>query len=87
MLTKSITCNNGTTRYGFSSLELKKLFPLKAFSNLTFSVITARKVRVYNEILQRLYELFLFNPLNAELNPICHLLALLGGATIVDVSG
>jgi hypothetical protein len=25
--------------------------------------------------------------LNAELNPICHLLALLGGATIVDVSG
>jgi hypothetical protein len=25
------------------------------------------------------------NPLNAELNPICHLLALLGGATIVDV--
>jgi hypothetical protein len=27
-----------------------------------------------------------FNPLNAELNPICYLLALLGGATIVDVS-
>jgi hypothetical protein len=26
------------------------------------------------------------NPLNAELNPICHLLALLGGATRVDVS-
>jgi hypothetical protein len=26
------------------------------------------------------------NPLNAELNPICHLLALLGGATIVGVS-
>jgi hypothetical protein len=26
------------------------------------------------------------NPLNAELNPICHLIALLGGATIVDVS-
>jgi hypothetical protein len=25
------------------------------------------------------------NPLNAELNPICHLLALLGGATIVVV--
>ena len=24
-----------------------------------------------------------FNPLTAELNPICHLLALLGGATIV----
>ena len=29
----------------------------------------------------------LFLPLNAELNPICHLLALLGGATIVVVSG
>ena len=29
---------------------------------------------------------FPFNPLNAELNPICHLLALLRGATIVDVS-
>ena len=27
------------------------------------------------------------NPLNAELNPFCHLLALLGGATIVVVSG
>ena len=26
------------------------------------------------------------NPLNAELNPICHLLALLGGATILVVS-
>jgi hypothetical protein len=28
----------------------------------------------------------IFNPLNAELNPICHLLALLGGATIVVIS-
>jgi len=28
----------------------------------------------------------LFNPLKAELNPICHLLALLGCATIVVVS-
>jgi hypothetical protein len=27
-----------------------------------------------------------FNPLNAKLNLICHLLALLGGATIVVVS-
>jgi len=27
-----------------------------------------------------------FRPLNAELNPICHLLALLGSATIVVVS-
>jgi hypothetical protein len=28
----------------------------------------------------------IINPLNAELNPTCHLLALLGGATIVVVS-
>jgi hypothetical protein len=28
----------------------------------------------------------MINPLNAELNPICHLLALLGGATIIVVS-
>ena len=28
---------------------------------------------------------FYINPLNAELNPICHLLALLGGATIVVI--
>jgi hypothetical protein len=27
------------------------------------------------------------NPLNAELNTICHFFALLGGATIVDVNG
>jgi len=29
---------------------------------------------------------YIFNPLNAELNPICHLLALLGSTTIVVVS-
>jgi len=28
-----------------------------------------------------------FNPLNAELNPICHLLALLGAHHIFHVSG
>jgi len=33
-----------------------------------------------------IYSLYNINPLNAELNPICHLLALLGGATIVVVS-
>jgi hypothetical protein len=32
------------------------------------------------------YKRSLLTPLNAELNPICHLLALLGGATIVVVS-
>jgi len=29
----------------------------------------------------------LFNPLNAELNPICHLLALFGAHHIFHVSG
>jgi len=29
----------------------------------------------------------LFNPLNAELNPVCHLLALLGAHHILHVSG
>ena len=37
----------------------------------------------FGEILSVNYDI---NPLNAELNPICHLLALLGGATIVVVS-
>jgi hypothetical protein len=30
--------------------------------------------------------IFMFNPLNAELNPICHLLALLGAYLILRVS-
>jgi hypothetical protein len=46
---------------------------------VTIKVIKKKKKRLeewHNEI----------NPLNDELNPICHLLALLGGATIVVVS-
>ena len=35
---------------------------------------------------QETEQLMFLNPLNAELNPICHLLALLGGATILVVS-
>ena len=31
-------------------------------------------------------DIFNFNPLNAELNPICHLLALLGANHILHVS-
>jgi hypothetical protein len=37
-------------------------------------------------MLYEVQELFSINSLNAELNPICHLLALLGGATTVVVS-
>jgi hypothetical protein len=41
-----------------------------------FVSIKLHELTCYNEV----------NPLNAEFNPICHLLALLGGATIVVVS-
>jgi len=40
----------------------------------------------YNELRQGSSASLLFNALKAELNPICHLLALLGGATILVVS-
>jgi hypothetical protein len=39
-----------------------------------------------DSIHQLYFTLITVNPLNADLNPICHLLALLGGATIVDIS-
>ena len=45
--------------------------------------IDTRKANWVGHILCRNRHL---NPLNAELNPICHLLALLEGATIVVVS-
>ena len=44
-----------------------------------------RKIAV--SMVKKYTTLCIFNPLNAELNPICHLLALLEGASIVDVSG
>jgi len=34
----------------------------------------------------RVSNIFLFNPLNSELNPICHLLALLGAHHVFHVS-
>jgi hypothetical protein len=58
---------------------LQKL-PYK-YSALTKPVSTCCRVT----ILQRNIKMGL-KPLNAKLNPICHLLALLGGATIVVVS-
>ena len=56
------------------------------------SVVSQRCYRLHTSDVCRCFFFFLFfvnfgfNPLNAELNPICHLLALLGGATIVVVS-
>ena len=56
-----------------------------------FYVRYCRRVAAYYPCTSDLCDLYhcwslLLNPLNAELNPICHLLALLGGATIVVVS-
>jgi hypothetical protein len=38
-------------------------------------------------VFDEVYNLFDFNPLKAELNPICHLLALLGAHHIFHASG
>ena len=46
-------------------------------SSQLFAVLGIHAGRFYN---------YGFSPLNAELNPICHLLALLGGANIIVVS-
>jgi hypothetical protein len=40
--------------------------------------------KIYMTIFEDVYE---FNPVNAELNPICHLLALLGAHHILHFSG
>ena len=47
------------------------------------AVSSSRHTETRNAVVMR----NLLNPLNAELNPICHLLALLEGATVVDGSG
>ena len=57
-------------------------------------IITLRAGNVLEslELFRRIYKIFtkfcfLFNPLNAVLNPICHLPALLGAHHILHVSG
>jgi len=42
---------------------------------------------IYLLIIIRLANIIIINPSNAELNPICHLLALLGAHHIFHVSG
>ena len=54
--------------------DVTKMQTLHSLITYKFSLLTAEKL------------VTCFNPLNAELNPICHLLALLGGETIVAVS-
>jgi len=46
---------------------------------MTVYIWTARPLNFGNRC-------FIISPLNADFNPICHLLALLGGATIVVFS-
>ena len=70
----------GLTPLG-KSVKLRKLFGARR------QEVTRDWRKVHNEELHDLSSsLYVINPLNAELNPICHLLALLGGATIVVVS-
>jgi len=42
-------------------------------------------VRVINTVYEQNKNIFNINPLNSELNPICHLLALLGTHHILQV--
>jgi len=44
------------------------------------------RLRLCSEIIHINFRLNMFNPLNAELSPICHLLALLGAHRILHVS-
>ena len=66
-----------------SSLALSFHIPLTYFYNSFQTHVSQTYVTIGLIMFQ--YN-FIFNPLNAELNPICHLLALLGGANIVVVS-
>jgi hypothetical protein len=54
--------------------------------SLFSSFINLHEFKTHKSYTVELVDHLKINPLNAELNPICHLLALLGGATIVVVS-
>jgi hypothetical protein len=49
-------------------------------------VLGLKFIRVLFLLHSILFFLFYLNPLNAELNPICHLLALLGAHAILHIS-
>jgi len=53
--------------------------------NIKETIIVRRKIQL-NVALKYLSSKLLINPLNAELNPICHLLALLGAHHILHVN-
>ena len=56
--------------------------PKTCFHKKKAQILTSVECGVLNQIAQS----FAANPLNAELNPICHLLALLGAHYILHVS-
>ena len=68
-------------RFGYPNYRLSEL------SLVPISSDNRRSTVPCNQICTETTHASELNPLNAELNPICHLLAVLEGATIVDVSG
>jgi len=54
------------------------------FTSLVYVCYMFRSLRT---IIRHYMQYCVFNPLNAKLNPICHLLALLGAHHILHVSG
>jgi len=71
-----------------SIISSKQFTPLSSQSTIEAIIRPASNsrrcyLRIINEILHNLT----FNPLNAELHPICHLLALLGAHHIFHVGG
>jgi hypothetical protein len=65
----------------YSLLLQQEAVAAHSYCNILWLIAFLKEVFIRNTIIT-----LCFNPLNAELNPICHLLALLGGATIVVVS-
>jgi hypothetical protein len=85
----SASLSNCNVFYFNKEFNEKRIFVLHSECSSVFSGTLAktfenRCTKVFKKSAE--YVDNIINPLNAELNPICHLLALLGGATIVDVS-
>ena len=70
----------------YKSLNIHLLIVCFKLINFTFSTFQILVPEMPISFLCNTAQTKCINPLNAELNPICHLLALLGGATIVVVS-
>jgi hypothetical protein len=83
---------SSTQTYINALCELKVEFlnvkPRGTVHDVTTKLLGANKYRKfsYYQSANMVENIHYINPLKAELNPICHLLALLGGATIVVVS-